>query len=57
MRLYAPKSEALTGKWNPLPILKSEGKPPVTTKLPIGDVLSLQNGIAITSEKDSKMTI
>jgi hypothetical protein len=25
MRLYAPKSEALTGKWNPPPVVKSEG--------------------------------
>jgi hypothetical protein len=24
MRLYAPKSEALTGKWNPPPVMKSE---------------------------------
>jgi hypothetical protein len=24
MRLYAPKSEALTGKWNPPPIVKVE---------------------------------
>ena len=24
MRLYAPKSEALTGKWNPTPVLKAE---------------------------------
>lgn len=24
MRLYAPKSEALTGKWNPPPVLKAE---------------------------------
>ena len=25
MRLYAPKSEALTGKWNPPPIVKTQG--------------------------------
>ena len=25
MRLYAPKSEALTGKWNPPPVTKSQG--------------------------------
>jgi hypothetical protein len=25
MRLYAPKSEALTGKWNPPPITKNQG--------------------------------
>jgi hypothetical protein len=24
MRLYAPKSEALTGKWNPPPIVKTQ---------------------------------
>ena len=24
MRLYAPKSEALTGKWNPPPVTKTE---------------------------------
>jgi hypothetical protein len=26
MRLYAPKSEALTGKWNPPPVVKSAGQ-------------------------------
>jgi hypothetical protein len=25
MRLYAPKSEALTGKWNPPPVVKTQG--------------------------------
>jgi hypothetical protein len=25
MRLYAPKSDALTGKWNPPPVMKSQG--------------------------------
>ena len=25
MRLYAPKSEALTGKWNPPPVVKTDG--------------------------------
>jgi hypothetical protein len=24
MRVYAPKSEALTGKWNPPPVVKVE---------------------------------
>ena len=28
MRLYAPKSDALTGKWNPLPVMKA-GQPTV----------------------------
>jgi hypothetical protein len=27
MRLYSPKSEALTGKWNPPPITKDQGPP------------------------------
>jgi hypothetical protein len=27
MRLYSPKSEALTGKWNPPPITKAQGLP------------------------------
>jgi hypothetical protein len=27
MRLYAPKSEALTGKWNPPPVTKVQGLP------------------------------
>ena len=27
MRLYAPKSEALTGKWNPSPVTKAPGLP------------------------------
>ena len=30
MRLYAPKSDALTGKWNPPPIVKMEGAPEVS---------------------------
>ena len=25
MRLYSPKSEALTGKWNPPPIVRTQG--------------------------------
>jgi hypothetical protein len=25
MRLYAPKSEALTGKWVPQPVVKAQG--------------------------------
>jgi hypothetical protein len=25
MRLYAPKSEALTGKWNPPPVIRIQG--------------------------------
>lgn len=28
MRLYAPKSDALTGKWNPPPVVKTEGPTP-----------------------------
>jgi hypothetical protein len=27
MRLYEPKSEALTGKWNPPPVTKLQGLP------------------------------
>jgi hypothetical protein len=27
MRLYAPKSDALTGKWNPPPVLKAQAVP------------------------------
>ena len=27
MRLYAPKSEALTGKWNPPPVIRVQGVP------------------------------
>jgi hypothetical protein len=27
MRLYAPKSEALTGKWNPPPVVKAQAVP------------------------------
>jgi hypothetical protein len=29
MRLYAPRSEALTGKWNPPPIVKDQGPSPL----------------------------
>ena len=32
MRLYAPKSEALTGKWNPPPVTMSKEHPPLTTR-------------------------
>jgi hypothetical protein len=29
MRLYAPRSDALTGKWNPPPVVKIEEVPPI----------------------------
>jgi hypothetical protein len=29
MRLYAPRSEALTGKWNPPPVVKVEEVPAI----------------------------
>ena len=32
MRLYAPKSEALTGKWNPPPVMKVEELPTLMTQ-------------------------
>ena len=32
MRLYAPKSDALTGKWNPPPVVKVQGLPSVTAQ-------------------------
>jgi hypothetical protein len=32
MRLYAPKSEALTGKWIPTPIVKTEALMGITGK-------------------------
>ena len=32
MRLYAPKSDALTGKWNPPPIAKVEEMPSLTAQ-------------------------
>jgi hypothetical protein len=32
MRLYAPKTEALTGKWNPPPIRKVQALPSLTTQ-------------------------
>jgi hypothetical protein len=32
MRLYAPKSEALTGKWNPPPVTKVQEVPALTTQ-------------------------
>jgi hypothetical protein len=27
MRLYAPKADALTGKWNPPPVMKAQTVP------------------------------
>jgi hypothetical protein len=32
MRLYAPKSEALTGKWNPPPVTRVQGLSSLTTQ-------------------------
>jgi hypothetical protein len=32
MRLYAPKSEALTGKWNPPPVMLVQEVPPLATQ-------------------------
>ncbi|MBV8416617.1 MAG: DUF1254 domain-containing protein, partial [Verrucomicrobia bacterium] len=32
LRLYAPKSEALTGKWNPPPVMRVQGLSPLTTQ-------------------------
>jgi hypothetical protein len=32
LRLYSPKSEALTGKWNPPPVMKVEELPTLTTQ-------------------------
>ena len=32
MRLYAPRSEALTGKWNPPPVVKTFELPPLTSQ-------------------------
>jgi hypothetical protein len=32
MRLYAPRSEALTGKWNPPPVTRAQGIPSLVTQ-------------------------
>ena len=32
MRLYAPKSEALTGKWNPPPVTRAQALPSLTAQ-------------------------
>jgi hypothetical protein len=32
LRLYAPKSEALTGKWNPPPVMRAQQVPALTTQ-------------------------
>ena len=32
MRLYAPRSEALTGKWNPPPVTRVQELPAVTVQ-------------------------
>ena len=29
MRLYAPRMEALTGKWSPPPVLREQASPPL----------------------------
>jgi Protein of unknown function (DUF1214) len=34
MRLYGPKSEALTGKWNPPPVTKGQGLTSITAQQP-----------------------
>jgi hypothetical protein len=32
MRIYAPKQEVLVGKWNPPPVIRVEGVPPLATQ-------------------------
>jgi hypothetical protein len=32
MRLYVPKAEALTGKWNPPPVMRVQEDPGLTTR-------------------------
>jgi len=32
MRLYAPKSEALTGRWNPAAVTKAQGLPSIAAQ-------------------------
>jgi hypothetical protein len=32
MRLYAPKSDALTGKWNPPPVMRNQAAPPLAAQ-------------------------
>jgi hypothetical protein len=32
LRLYSPKSEALTGKWNPSPVMRVQEVPPLATQ-------------------------
>jgi hypothetical protein len=29
MRIYAPRSDALTGRWNPPPVIRQQGAPPL----------------------------
>ena len=36
MRLYAPKSEALTGKWNPPPVMRVPGGPAFDDAVKLG---------------------
>ena len=32
MRLYSPKTEALTGRWNPPPVIRTQGLPSLTAQ-------------------------
>ncbi len=51
MRLYAPKSNALAGKWNPPPITRAQGLPSLVAPVRAWDHGIWSDGILSSNEK------